>query len=115
MEPTQTTGLSARARRQDDLAVFAIGLAVSVGVGVLISFIWNLAIIDATGLALGVYGGVLLATGGASGGGYRKMTDESGERWNTRPRNEVSPKALRQVATGSAYLAIGIGVSFLFG
>lgn len=114
MDPTPDTHLSPRQQRLDDLGVFAIGLAVGAGVGVLISFIWHVAIADAIGLALGLYGGILLATGGASGGGYRKMTSESDDRLIT-TRNKVSPKALRQVGAGFAYLAIGIGLALLFG
>jgi hypothetical protein len=115
MEPTHSSGLSANEKRRDDLALFGIGLAVGGGVGVLISFIWDVAVIDGIGLALGVYGGILLATGGASGGGYRNMGSATGDRLTVRPRNEVTPKSLRQVVSGTAYLAIGIGLAVLFG
>jgi len=97
------------------VALFAIGLAAGVAIGLLISYIWDLAVIDGVGLSVGVIGAVLLATGGASGGGYRRMHLDSQEGARISPRAEVNPKAMRQVASGFAYLGIGLGLSLMFG
>ena len=95
--------------------MFVIGLAVGVAVGVAISVIWDISVADAVGLSIGLYGGVLLATGGASGGGYRKMGLDDKDGVTMSPRNEVSPKSLRQVASGFAYLGIGLAIAVIFG
>lgn len=114
-DPTPPTRLSRSQELQDRLAVFAISIGACIALGVVISFIWNISVADAAALCLGLYGGVLLATGGASGGGYRRMSSDGQGGVDVSPRNEVSPKSLRQVATGAAYLAIGLAIAVIFG
>ena len=144
MEPTPEVELSVRDRIPDYLATFIIGLAASTAVGLLIFFIWDPAIGNAIGYTIVMYGVVLLAAGGSSGGGYSNIgigavgalfgtrrTDEPaespGEGWDGKPkidsrerlrkglRPEANPRAFWQVMAGFTYVGIGIVIAILFG
>jgi hypothetical protein len=144
MEPTHEVELSLRDRMLEYLTTFSTGLAASTGVGLLIFFIWNPAIGNAIGYTIVMYGVVLLAAGGATGGGYSNIgigamgalfgrhraddpDDGSIDNWDEKPkidprerlrmglRPEANPRAFWQVIAGFTYIAIGVGIAILFG
>jgi hypothetical protein len=144
MEPTPEIELSLRDRMPDYLATFLIGLAASTAVGLVIFFIWGPAIGNAIGYTIVMYGVVLLAAGGSSGGGYsnigigamgalfgtRRADDPSegpGEGWDDKPkidsrerlrmglRPEANPRAFWQVVVGFVYIGIGVAIAIAFG
>jgi hypothetical protein len=144
MEPTPEVELSLRDRMPDYLATFLIGLAASTAVGLVIFFVWGPAIGNAIGYTIVMYGVVLLASGGSSGGGYsnigigamgalfgtRRADDPGenpGEGWDDKPkvdsrerlrmglRPEANPRAFWQVVAGFVYIAIGVGIAIAFG
>jgi hypothetical protein len=144
MEPTPEVELSLRDRMPDYLATFLIGLAASTAVGLVIFFVWGPAIGNAIGYTIVMYGVVLLASGGSSGGGYsnigigamgalfgtRRADDPGespGEGWDDKPkvdsrerlrmglRPEANPRAFWQVIAGFIYVGIGVGIAIAFG
>jgi hypothetical protein len=144
MEPTPEVELSLSDRLPDYLATFTIGLAASTAVGLLIFFIWGPAIGNAIGYTIVMYGVVLLAAGGSSGGGYANIgigamgalfgtrraddpAENPGDGWDDAPkvdsrerlrrglRPEANPRAFWQVVAGFTYVGIGVGVAILFG
>ncbi len=115
MEPSHVIELSLRDRLLDYVGVFAIGLAVSAAVGLVIFVIWGPAFGDAIGYPIIIVGAVLLAVGGVTGGGYRAMGIDPSDRHRMAPRPEANPTAIWQVIAGFAYVGIGSGVTALFG
>ncbi len=128
-----------RDRLPDYGAVFGVGLAACVGVGLVVWIISSVSLTSSIGYTVILYGVVLMLAGGASGGGYTNLgmgavgsmfgsrrTDEphenlgrtwSGggrldpaERLERGLRPEANPRAFWQVIGGLAYLGIGLAV-----
>ncbi len=124
-------------RLPDYLATFAIGLAASLGVGLIVWFVSDVSLASSVGYTIILYGVVLLLAGGASGGGYTNLgvgavgamfgthrTDEAYEelddsrggspRMDSRERlarglrPEANSRAFWQVIGGGIYVAIGL-------
>lgn len=142
-EHTDDTVLPLRDRIPEYLTVFAVGLVASVGVGLLIGFIFGQGIWNGVGYTIVMFGVVMLLAGGASGGGYTNLgagaigaafggrrTDEENpehqerrtgqhhdpmERLRKGLRPEANPRAFWQVIAGVLYIAIGIGIVSLGG
>lgn len=142
-ERTDDTVLPLRDRIPEYLTVFAVGLAVSAGVGMLIGLIFGQGIWRGVGYTIVMFGVVMLLAGGASGGGYTNLgagaigaafggrrTDEEEpehqdhrtgqqrdpmERLRKGLRPEANPRAFWQVIAGALYVAIGIGIVSLGG
>lgn len=135
--------LPLRERLPDYGAVFAIGLAASVGVGLLIWAISDVSLASSVGYTVILYGVVLMLAGGATGGGYTNLgmgavgalfgtrradetQQEVGTTWSGRERvepqerlarglrPEANPRAFWQVMGGVAYVALGLVVVVLF-
>ncbi len=120
----------------DYLAVFGIGLAACVAVGVVIWLISDVTLASAVGYTTILYGVILGLAGGATGGGYTSLgmgavgamfgsrrTDESAggpgsggasldphERLRRGLRPEANPRAFWQVIAAVSYLVIGLGI-----
>lgn len=142
-EHTDDTVLTLRDRIPEYLTVFAVGLAASAGVGLLVGLIFGQGIWNGVGYTIVVYGVVMLLAGGASGGGYTHLgagaigaafggrrTDDEGsedqqrrtgqrkdpmERLRKGLRPEANPRAFWQVIAGAVYIAIGIAIISLGG
>lgn len=135
--------LPLRERLPDYGAVFGIGLAASVGVGLLIWAISDVSLASSVGYTVILYGVVLMLAGGATGGGYTNLgmgavgalfgtrradetQQEVGTTWSGRERvepqerlarglrPEANPRAFWQVMGGVAYVALGLVVVVLF-
>lgn len=130
-------GLSLRDRLPDYAAVFAVGLAACIGVGLVIYLISDVSLASSIGYTIILYGVVFLLAGGASGGGYTNLgigaagalfgtrrADEtqdevedlqssktrltSQERLQKGLRPESNPRAFWQVMGGAAYIVLGL-------
>lgn len=135
--------LPLRERLPDYGAVFAIGLAACVGVGLVIWAISDVSLASSVGYTVILYGIVLMLAGGATGGGYTNLgmgavgalfgtrradetQQEIGTTWSGRERvepqerlarglrPEANPRAFWQVMGGVAYVALGLVVVVLF-
>jgi len=124
-------------RLPDYLATFGVGLAASLGVGLIVWLVSEVSLASSLGYTIILYGVVLLLAGGASGGGYTNLgvgavgamfgtrrTDEAHEEldesWHGSPRvdsrerlarglrPEANPRAFWQVIGGGIYVAIGL-------
>lgn len=124
-------------RLPDYLATFAIGLAASLGVGLIVWFVSDVSLASSVGYTIILYGVVLLLAGGASGGGYTNLgvgavgamfgtrradeaQEELDESWRGSPRMdsrerlarglrpEANSRAFWQVIGGGIYVAIGL-------
>lgn len=128
--------LPLRDRMPDYLAVFGIGLAACVAVGVVIWLISDVELTSAVGYTTILYGVVLGLAGGATGGGYTNLgmgavgamfgshrTDEdfdagAGNRAPVDPherlrkglRPEANPRAFWQVIAAVAYIVLGLAI-----
>jgi hypothetical protein len=136
--------LSFRERLPDYLAVFGIGFAGSVVVGLVISLIWKVKVSDAVGYTMAFYGVLLLLAGGATGGGYTSLgvgaagalfgarrtdeaSDDIGNTWSEKAkkspqdrlreglRPEANPRAFWQVFAGFLYIGLGVVIAALLG
>jgi hypothetical protein len=128
-----------RDRLPDYGAVFGVGLAACVAVGLVVWVVSTVSLASSIGYTVILYGVVLMLAGGATGGGYTNLgmgavgamfgsrrTDEphenlgrtwsgSGrvdpaERLERGLRPDANPRAFWQVIGGLAYLAIGLAV-----
>ena len=135
--------LPLRERLPDYGAVFAIGLAACVGVGLVIWATSDVSLASSVGYTVILYGVVLMLAGGATGGGYTNLgmgavgalfgtrradetQQEVGTTWSGRERvepqerlarglrPEANPRAFWQVMGGVAYVALGLVVVVLF-
>ena len=142
-QPTESPeSLPLRDRLPDYGAVFGIGLAGCVGVGLVIWLISDVSLASSVGYTIILYGIVLMLAGGATGGGYTNLgmgavgamfgtrradeTDEVGTTWSGREkvdpserlarglRPEANPRAFWQVMGGIAYVALGLVIVILF-
>jgi hypothetical protein len=143
-DPSQADGddgfadLPLRERLPEYLAVFALGLAASVVLGLLIS-LTPASVGDAVGYTVLLIGAGVMFMGGASGGGYANVAmglagkavgggrgagEESArgrprmdphERLRRGLRPEANPRALWQVIGGAGYVVVGFVVLYLFG
>jgi len=129
--------LPLRDRLPDYAAVFGVGLAACIGVGLVIYLISDVSLASSVGYTVILYGVIFLLAGGASGGGYTNLgigaagalfgtrrADEaqdevaelqgskhrltSQERLNKGLRPEANPRAFWQVLGGVAYIALGL-------
>ncbi|MGI9642252.1 MAG: hypothetical protein ACR2N9_05670 [Acidimicrobiia bacterium] len=136
-DETVDSGLSLRDRLPDYAAVFAVGLAACIGVGLVIYLISDVSLASSIGYTIILYGVVFLLAGGASGGGYTNLgigaagalfgtrrADEtqdevealqssktrltSQERLQKGLRPESNPRAFWQVMGGAAYIVLGL-------
>lgn len=134
--------LPLRDRLPDYGAVFGIGLAGCLAVGVVIWLISDVSLASSVGYTVILYGIVLMLAGGATGGGYTNLgmgavgalfgtrradeTDEVGTTWSGREkvdpserlarglRPEANPRAFWQVVGGLTYVGLGLAVVILF-
>ncbi|MGI9528082.1 MAG: hypothetical protein ACR2NG_00090 [Acidimicrobiia bacterium] len=136
-DETADPGLSLRDRLPDYAAVFGVGLAACIGVGLVIYLISDVSLASSIGYTVILYGVVFLLAGGASGGGYTNLgigaagalfgtrrADEtqdevedlqssktrltSQERLQKGLRPEANPRAFWQVMGGVAYIVLGL-------
>lgn len=136
-DETVDPGLSLRDRLPDYAAVFGVGLAACIGVGLVIYLISDVSLASSIGYTIILYGVVFLLAGGASGGGYTNLgigaagalfgtrrADEtqdevkdlqssktrltSQERLQKGLRPEANPRAFWQVVGGAAYIVLGL-------
>lgn len=120
-------------------AVFGVGVAACIAVGIVIWVISDVSLASSVGYTLVLYGIVLMMAGGASGGGYTNLgmgavgslfgtrradetQDEVRTTWSGRERvdprerlerglrPEANPRAFWQVLGGIAYVALGLGI-----
>lgn len=132
-------GLPLRDRLPDYAAVFGVGLAACVGVGLVIYLISDVSLASSIGYTVVLYGVVFLLAGGASGGGYTNLgigaagalfgtrradeaQDEVQELRSSKPklssqerlarglRPGANPRAFWQVIGGFAYIVLGLVV-----
>lgn len=130
-------GLPLRDRLPDYAAVFGVGLAACIGVGLLIYLISDVSLASSVGYTVILYGVVFLLAGGASGGGYTNLgigaagalfgtrradeaQDEVQELRSSKPRlssqdrlqkglrPEANPRAFWQVVGGATYIVLGL-------
>ncbi len=134
-----------RERMPEYLAVFGVGFAAAVVIGIVFGLVSAAGVGTAVGYTIILLGVVFLLAGGASGGGYTNMSmgavgslfggrgriDEDvsdpearrgalprmdpQERLRRGLRPEANPRAFWQVIGGFAYLAAGLFVLELFG
>ncbi|MBT8198633.1 MAG: hypothetical protein KJP12_05570 [Acidimicrobiia bacterium] len=139
----ETQRLPLRDRLPDYLALFAVGVAVSATIGLVIWLVSSAHLADAVGYTMAGLGVVLLLSGGASGGGFanigvgaveamfggrRRHDDDAGdpnvrmgratsvdpyERLRKGLRPGPNPMAFWRVIGGACYLALGIAISGL--
>jgi len=130
--------LPLRDRIPEYLTVFAVGFAVSAGVGLAVGLLRGGSLWTAAGYTVMLLGVVMMLAGGATGGGYthlgagaigaafggRRFDEDEEEREEretgkrTDPmerlrkglRPEANPRAFWQVIAGILYIAIGIGI-----
>lgn len=132
-----------RDRLPDYAAVFGVGLAASVAVGLVVWVVSPVSLASSIGYTVILYGVVLMLAGGATGGGYTNLgmgavgamfgsrrTDEPhenlGRTWSGRGRidpaerlerglrPDANPRAFWQVIGGLAYLGIGLAVVMIW-
>ncbi|HSJ70452.1 MAG TPA: hypothetical protein VLA29_02270 [Acidimicrobiia bacterium] len=132
-----------RDRLPDYAAVFGVGLAASVAVGLVVWVVSPVSLASSIGYTVILYGVVLMLAGGATGGGYTNLgmgavgamfgsrrTDEPhenlGPTWSGRGRidpaerlerglrPDANPRAFWQVIGGLAYLGIGLAVVIIW-
>jgi hypothetical protein len=132
-----------RDRLPDYAAVFGVGLAASVAVGLVVWVVSPVSLASSIGYTVILYGVVLMLAGGATGGGYTNLgmgavgamfgsrrTDEPhenlGRTWSGRSRidpaerlerglrPDANPRAFWQVIGGLAYLGIGLAVVMIW-
>lgn len=130
-------------RLPDYGAVFAVGLAACVGVGLVIWLVSDVSLASSVGYTTILYGVVLMLAGGAAGGGYTNLgmgavgalfgtrradetQQEVGATWSGRERvdpherlakglrPEANPRAFWQVVAGISYVALGLIVVIPF-
>lgn len=132
-DPPEEDVLPLRDRMPDYLAVFGIGLAACVAVGVVIWWISDVKLASSVGYTVILYGVVLALAGGATGGGYTSLgmgavgamfgsqrTDEAAEGGKVRIdpqerlrqglRPEANPRAFWQVIAAVVYVALGLWI-----
>ena len=135
-EDHQDIQLPLRDRVPDYAAVFAVGLAVCVAIGLVIWFVTEASLAGSIGYTVIIYGVILMMAGGASGGGYSNLglgavgamfgtrrADEAEadvsleqeandpyERLRKGLRPEANPRAFWQVIGGIAYVVVGLAI-----
>lgn len=131
--------LSLAERLPDYAAVFGVGLAACIAVGLLVWAISDVSLASSIGYTVIMYGVVFMLAGGASGGGYTNLgvgamgamfgtrradeaQEELGESWTGKARvdprerlrrglrPEANPRAFWQVMGGIAYILLGLAI-----
>lgn len=139
----QEQTLPLRDRLPEYGAVFGVGIAGCIAVGLVIWLVSDVALASSVGYTTILYGIVLMLAGGATGGGYTNLgmgavgalfgtrradeaQDDLGTTWSGRDRvdprerldrglrPEANPRAFWQVLGGVAYVALGLGVVVVF-